>query len=120
LFNKSLDFLKSRGQIDLNPWWIAGIVAGEGSFIISHSDLNFTVKFSITLTTTNQHLIWAIWEYFCRIGGVNSSSSSMARLQIGGIKDLNNVIIPFFDQYSVLGNTNIFIYFMLILKKLLL
>jgi hypothetical protein len=31
----------------------------------------------------------------------------MARLQIGGIKDLNNIVIPFFDQYSVLGNKSL-------------
>jgi hypothetical protein len=42
-------------QTDLNPWWIAGITAGEGSFMIIHSDFNFTAKFSIVLTTTNQH-----------------------------------------------------------------
>ncbi len=69
----------------------------------------FHVKpnFQVAITRSNQHLLWAIWEYFGRIGGVNKSSSSMARLQIGGIKDLNNVIIPFFDQYSVLGNKSL-------------
>lgn len=94
-------------QVDLNPWWIAGIVAGEGSFIISHSDSNFTVRFSIALTTTNQHLIWAIWEYFGRIGRVSLGSNDCAQLVISNPRDIINVLIPFFDQYSVLGNKSL-------------
>jgi len=89
-------------QVTLNPYWIAGLVAGEGCFMIGISNsksvnVGRQVKpnFQIALTRTNQHLLWAIWEYFGKIGSVCSGGLTMARLQIGSITDINNIIIPF-------------------------
>lgn len=74
----------------VNPHWIAGFTAGEGSFGIQVFD-DPTVKlgkrakinFTISQYLNNIHLLWLIQQYF-KIGGVDSGGRNMARYQVGG------------------------------------
>jgi hypothetical protein len=91
-------------NIKLNPYWISGFTAGEGSFIIkSNLEKSFGVVFSIGLTTSDQHILWTIREYFGGIGNVYSSHGNIAILTVSSKKDLR-ILIDFFDKYPILGN----------------
>ncbi|ORY14354.1 homing endonuclease, partial [Rhizoclosmatium globosum] len=86
---------------------IAGFVSGDGSFFINKTT---SVKgmFSVSQSVTNQHVLWAIWVYFGKVGGVSGEKSSPnSKLVVSGIADLINVIIPFFDKYYILGNKSL-------------
>jgi len=91
-------------QVTLNPWWIAGFVAGEGSFYINKSS-SIKAMFSVSQSVTNQHVLWAIFDYFGKIGSVSGETKySNSKLTISGIKDLINIILPFFDENYIIGN----------------
>lgn len=91
-------------SINLNPYWIAGFVTGEGSFIISISKKGkLVLTFSVGQTTSDQHVLWALWVYFGKNGNVNSSMSNVAELRISN-SDGIRLLILFFDQYPILGN----------------
>ncbi len=93
-------------QVQLNPWWIAGLIAGEGSFILSFNSASRLVKvsFQLSLTSTNQHLLWAIWTFFNQTGSVHYGSRNMASYTINDLNSIIHVLIPFCDKYFILGN----------------
>ncbi len=98
--NKRIKFEKN---ISLNPDWISGFVAGEGSFIIKSSNGKFSPIFSISLTRSDQHILWAIWVFFGKFGNVYESHGNTATLTISCKKGIK-IIIDFFDKYPILGN----------------
>ena len=64
--------------------------------------------FSISQSVTNQHVLWAIFDYFGKVGGVSGEkNSSSSKLTISGIKDLVNIVLPFFDKYYIVGNKSL-------------
>lgn len=91
------------GSIKLNPNWISGFVAGEGSFIITKSNDSFSPKFSICLTRSDQHILWTIWVFFGKFGNVYETHGNTATLTISCKKGLK-ILIDFFDKYPILGN----------------
>ena len=88
------------GLIKFNPYWISGFVAGEGCFLINSKK---GIEFHLCLTTSDQHILWAIWTYFGKHGKVRKTHNNTATLKITN-KEGIRVLINFFDKYPILGN----------------
>lgn len=91
----------------LNSYWLAGFVSGEGCFIISifktTTKLGETVKitFSLTQHTRDEQLMNSLIEYF-GAGNVCKYREAI-EFRISKTKDLNDKVIPFFEEYKILG-----------------
>jgi hypothetical protein len=60
LYTKEIESYVNKTKLD--PYWISGFVAGEGCFmiLINRQTKTPSVHFAIALTTTDQHILWAI------------------------------------------------------------
>ena len=91
-----------------NPYWLAGFTSGEGCFIVnltnsSSNTIGFQVKLLFRLSQHNwdKQLMTSLIEYF---GCGNIYKSGVAfDFTVTKIKDLANIIIPFFDKYPLCG-----------------
>lgn len=94
----------------LNPWYITGLVEGEGCFCVSfnlRSSLRVKIEtkpsFSISLNKKDLELLKRIREYF-QVGGIRFSRSDRAyRYEVKDIKDISERIIPHFESYPLQG-----------------
>ncbi|RKZ23432.1 endonuclease [bacterium] len=94
----------------LHPWYITGIVEGEGSFCVSFSKrrrlkvgIETRPSFSITLNRRDLELLKAIHRYF-RCGGIRFSRSDRTyKYEVRSVKDLVKRIIPHFERYPLKG-----------------
>jgi len=92
----------------LNPWFITGLIDGEGSFyttIFKNNEykIGWQVQsiFSITLHSRDEYLLLQLQNYFGGIGSLSRQNNAV-KYSIAGIKDLNSIIIPHFDKYKLL------------------
>lgn len=93
----------------LNPYWIVGFVDGEGSFMLSiykredvKSGFHLTATFAITLHEKDTVLLYSIKSYF-GVGEVRTfAKNGTVTYSVSVLKDLANVIIPFFLKYPLL------------------
>lgn len=89
---------------ELNGDWLAGFVSGDGGFSISTS-LNNTkgkISFYITQNKRDKDLLESISIYL-GCGTVVSSNKDTFNLQVRKFSDNYNIIIPFFNKYTVKG-----------------
>ena len=98
---------------NLNPWWIAGFVDGEGCFSISFVK-NDTVKFGyqiftefvITQSKKSKEVLEGIMSYFSsgRIYINNRNDNHyepLYRYCVRSRDDLQLIIVPFFKKYQL-------------------
>ena len=93
----------------LNPYWIAGFTEGEGSFMIhiqKHEECKtgkaVKLKFQITQHEKDKELLNLILMSFnCGTLITNNNSKVFA---VWKFEDVFNIIIPFFQNYSLQGN----------------
>jgi len=92
---------------DLN--WIAGFTSAEGCFSVSISQSNRTkigqviqLKLKITQHNRDKKLLELIVKSL-NCGAVYSHSKSASDFQVVNFEDITKKIIPFFNQYSILG-----------------
>lgn len=88
----------------LNPHWISGFTAGEGSFIFSISDKTIRVSYSIALHSREEPLLLRIKEFFDSKCNVRFHGANSLQFTIQGISELNTVIISHFVNYPLNGN----------------
>jgi hypothetical protein len=94
----------------LDPWYITGLVEGEGCFSVSFSrreKLNTGIEtrpsFSISLNRRNLALLQSVHRYF-GCGGVRFSRSDRTyKYEVRSIKDLVKRIIPHFQRHPLHG-----------------
>jgi hypothetical protein len=92
----------------LNPWYIAGFTDGEGSWGVTISknlrETGYTVlpKFTIGLHACDIALLERIAAQF-GVGGIYVGSNNLVRWQVSSVRDLVNVIIPFFEKYPLVS-----------------
>ena len=99
-------------NVQLNPFYITGFVDGEGSFMVAlykrparDSKIGWGVRaqFQIVLHARDLPLLKKIQTFF---GGIGSISESKVRntvsFCVASIKEINEVIIPHFDNYKLL------------------
>jgi len=114
---------KEEKFIKLNPYWISGFVQADGCFNISINQskkLKIQPRFSISQKEDQEILIRSIKEYF-KVGFIiKSIKRKTIEFRINSLKDLNDIIIPHFDLYSLkYGKLESFLKFKLIIIKLL-
>jgi len=97
-----------QSHLKLNPYWLAGFIDAEGSFIISISkNLEFKtgwrVKaiFSITLHEKDRLVLELIQKYF-EVGYIIKQGKDSVMFLVTSLADLINVIIPYFDKFSLI------------------
>ncbi len=95
----------------LNPWFITGLIEGEGCFSISFTlrerlkmGIETRPSFSISLNRRDLNLIKQVHQYF-GCGAVRYSKSDRTyKFEVRSITDLMNMIIPHFKTYALQGN----------------
>jgi heme/copper-type cytochrome/quinol oxidase subunit 2 len=100
--------------------WVAGFASGDGSFYTKMTQSKNTFYtgciFKITLHKKDTDLLEGLYDYFSNYfpkisfnkyntrtnKGVTFTNKTVS-LTISNIKDIGNIIIPFFDIYPILG-----------------
>lgn len=94
---------------NLNPFWVTGLIDGEGSFTISvvkRSDLktgwHIQPSFSIELHKKDLSILLSLLSFFS-VGSIRTRSlNGQSIYSVNSVEELNRVIIPFFDKYPLL------------------
>lgn len=93
----------------LSPWWISGFVDAEGSFGVSASmketSMKTSMQFKITQKSMNKSVLEGIVDYF-GVGKVHTDNSFTATLkfQIQDIPSIREKVIPHFDKYPLMSS----------------
>ena len=92
----------------LNPWFVTGLADSEGTFTVmidknQKRTLGWRVqaKFQIGLHERDLALLLKIQQYFGGIGSIGKSGN-MVFYSVSSVKDLTNIVIPFFSNYPLL------------------
>ena len=94
----------------LTPWFVTGLVEGEGCFSVSFTlrkklklGIETRPSFSISLNQRDLPLIKQIHEYF-GCGAVRYSKSDRTyKYEVRSVADLVTVILPHFEKFSLQG-----------------
>lgn len=93
-----------------NPFWISGFVSGDSSFIVSIENSNnklgkrVRLIFGTCLHIRDKELLIGMANYLKNSSTVHCSKiNNTSLLQIKNNFDIENKIIPFFNQYPILG-----------------
>jgi len=93
----------------LNPYFVTGFSDAEASFIIlilkePRNTSNWTVKtrFSIGLHKKDTEILELIKSYFGGVGTILKQNENSVQYRVGSLKDLNEKIIPHFDNYTLI------------------
>lgn len=99
--------LSDKSNFQLNPFWVAGLVDGEGCFSVIISKSNslkvgwrVRVYFYIGMHIKDRALLVAIQNLF-GVGSIYSATESLVRYQVDSFKDIK-IIIDFFDKYKLI------------------
>ena len=96
-----------QDQKIIDPYWASGFVSGDGCFRVnmfkSSNKSGKTVRtiFTITQHTRDEPLMRSLEDYF-GCGSVFKSRMAVDYI-VSKIDDITNKIIPFFDQYNLVG-----------------
>lgn len=99
-----------KNIIQLNPWWIAGFVCGEGSFtyykaykILSSGRIstNIQMGFECSQDTRDSYLLTSMLYYFGT--GKYYKGKTVSRIRITPVLELQHIITPVFIKYPVSG-----------------
>lgn len=110
---QELSFNKNDKLFDMN-YWIAGFVDGEGCFFVKTSKskthklgLSVSLNFIVMQNIRDLELMEEIKSKFgCGSITINESSA-VIRYTVTKLSDIQNIIIPFFDEYSLMGDKKI-------------
>ena len=95
----------------INPYWIAGFVQADGTFGLNWTKqkrmvLGYTCQPQFRITQHKRDLI-LLKRIIKTLGCGNLVKPSISRneynISVGNIKDLSEIIIPFFKKYSLYG-----------------
>ncbi len=104
-------FRKGGGyQGALHPWYITGLVEGEGSFCVSFNrrtrlsvGIETRPSFSLSLHRQDLPLLQKVRAYF-RCGAIRySRRDRVYRYEVRSVRDLVRKVIPHFERYPLAG-----------------
>ena len=95
----------------LNPWYVSGLVEGEGCFHVSFSfrkklkvGIETRPSFSISLNRRDLMLLQGVHQYF-DCGAIRYSKSDRTyKYESRSVGDLVDAIIPHFEKYALHGS----------------
>ena len=88
--------------------WVRGFASAEGCFSVnfSKSTSSKSVKvhlvFQLTQHSRDEKLMWSFIDYF-DCGSVYKDANNFV-FRVSNVADIDNKIIPFFQEYPILGN----------------
>jgi len=95
-----------------SPWWIIGIICGEGSFSYNEMTsskmnsgqlLRFSLRFEISQKTKDIYIFYAI-SIFLGFGSVTSDKKrGMSKLTSANLTFLQHILIPFLLAHPIPG-----------------
>ena len=109
----------------LNPWFVSGLVEGEGCFTVSFSfrkrlkvGIETRPSFSLSLNQRDLALLRQVHAYF-GCGAIRYSRSDRTyKYESRSISDLTRRVVPHFEQYPLVGvKKNDFIIFSEVCRK---
>lgn len=103
---------ENRPKIEIteikDPYWIAGFSCGESCFDVKENKnikyklaAQVQIRFRISQDERDRALIGLIRKYL-KCGTIQTSRHTV-ELTIVSLKDIINIIIPFFDKYHLIG-----------------
>jgi len=105
---------RSEGErkIVLNPSFISGFSDAEGSFVVTilknpryKIGWNVQARFQIKLHEKDRALLLLIQNYFDNVGYISKiNDRSTVEFRVSDITSLNNIIIPHFENYTLITN----------------
>lgn len=94
----------------IEPSWLAGFATGESNFFISvqesksKSGLTFTLRFSIGQHSRDVLLLESLVNYLGCGYVARYEKRSVCEFIVTKIDHINEIIIPFFEKYPILGS----------------
>lgn len=94
----------------LNPWFITGIFDAESSFVVTilknpkyKTGWNVQARVQLKMREKDRALIQSIQDFFGGIGYISKPNNrSTVEFRVSTLKDINNIIIPHFDNYPLI------------------
>lgn len=94
----------------LHPWYVTGLVEGEGSFSVSFNlrpklsvGIETRPSFSVTLSERDLNLLKALKAFF-GCGAIRYSRSDHTyKYEVRSVADLARKILPHFERYPLAG-----------------
>ncbi len=94
----------------LHPWYVTGIVEGEGSFVVSFNrrqkltvGIETRPSFSLTLHQRDLNLLKDIQKFF-HCGAIRYSKADRTyKYEVRSVADLAKKILPHFEKYPLAG-----------------
>jgi LAGLIDADG DNA endonuclease family protein len=110
LNNKQFSTLTLTPNYKLNPWFVSGLIDGEGTFYISiRKDNEYKLgwqigaEFQIQLHKRDLNLLLQLQDFFSGIGSINISKTRQSvTYSVKSIKNIITIIIPHFLKYKLL------------------
>ncbi len=101
---------KPKGGARLHPWYVTGLVEGEGTFMVSFNrrpklrvGIETRPSFSVSLSERDLDLLRMLRRFF-GCGGIRYSRSDRTyKYEVRSITDLVRKIIPHFEKYPLAG-----------------
>jgi len=99
------DWANGDLRLVLNPWWVTGIVDGEGSFNVSIQTTGnkpkITVTFKVDQKEDSAGILYDLSRFF-KCGSVSLDSRGYKSYRVSSIDSILEFIIPHFDKYPLI------------------
>jgi LAGLIDADG endonuclease len=96
-----------------DPYWVAGFTSGDGSFNIKTTKSRLgkvQLRYAINLHIREKDVIVGLFKYLYKYKNLKEENTkyiyyteTSVAIQIVKFSDIINIIIPFFDKYSLQG-----------------
>lgn len=108
IFNKNLHYNSVISNSLLSPWYVSGLVDGDGMFgcIISKSKNSISLEFKITaLSNTSYKLLQDLKLFFnCGRIAIDNRKDGTLKYVVTDLTSIIEKIIPHFDNYPLQGS----------------
>jgi hypothetical protein len=104
---KGLIYVKEGKSI--NPYWVAGFSEAEGCFFVilqknkSKASYQIKIGYQVTQHNRDQSLIKSLKDFF-ECGRTEPSGKAAISFRVTKFKDITETVIPFFENYPILGS----------------
>ena len=96
------DFAQGNPNMLLMPWYVTGLVDGEGSFGFTITESKIRFEFKVTQKRINAGILYELEKYF-KVGSViiDNRSDETLKYHVTNREELINVILPHFASYPL-------------------
>ena len=110
-FHRSIHTSPTANNSIINPFYMSGFSDAEASFVIAITDRSYlnigggvSAIFKIELHSKDLPLLNQIKSFFKDVGNINEHKTrNNVAYTVNSVKDLNNIIIPHFENYPLIS-----------------